>query len=94
MAVGSGRGIEVRSPGADHMWLFAESPSRVLACVADGHHDDVVRAAASAGVATASLGRVSGDRLVVEGLLDVGVEEATAAWRGRLPDALGAGTMA
>jgi hypothetical protein len=74
--------------------LFAESASRVVACVINGHADDVVRAAQSAGVAGRTLGRVTGDRLVVEGVLDVGVDAATAAWRGRLPASLGVGTSA
>jgi phosphoribosylformylglycinamidine synthase subunit PurL len=29
---------------------------------------------------------------VVKGLVDLGVDEVTAAWRDRLPDALGHGT--
>ena len=58
-------------------WLFAESASRVVACVTNGHADDVVRAAQSAGVRAATLGRVGGDRLVVSGLLDVSVDDAT-----------------
>jgi phosphoribosylformylglycinamidine synthase subunit PurL len=92
MAVRSGKGFEVRSKGADHAWLFAESASRVVACVANGHGDDVIRAAQSAGVTATRLGRSGGDRLVVEGLLEVSVVDATAAWQDRLPDALGAGT--
>jgi phosphoribosylformylglycinamidine synthase II len=94
MAVRSGRGFVVRASGTDHGWLFAESPSRIVACVSNGHRDDVVRAAQSAGVTARVLGRVTADRLVVEGLLDVSVGDATAAWRGRLPGSLGAGTMA
>jgi phosphoribosylformylglycinamidine synthase len=93
MAVRSGRGFLVRATGADHGWLFAETPGRVVVCVTNGHRDDVVRAAQSAGVVATTLGRAGGDRLVVEGLLDVGVDEATAAWRGRLPDTLGAATQ-
>ena len=38
------------------------------------------------------LGAAMGDRIVVKDLLDVGLAEATAAWRDRLPGALGAGT--
>ncbi|MGK2947056.1 MAG: phosphoribosylformylglycinamidine synthase subunit PurL [Acidimicrobiales bacterium] len=92
MAVRSGKGFDVRGKHLDHTWLFAESPSRVVACVTNGHGDDVIRAAQSAGVTATRLGRAGGDRLVVEGLLDVGVADATAAWHDRLPDALGAGT--
>jgi phosphoribosylformylglycinamidine synthase len=89
MAVRSAKGFVVDVRGADAGWLFSESPSRVVACVSRGHADDVVRAAQSAGVAVSRLGAVGGERLVVEGLLDVGLDEASAAWRDRLPDALG-----
>ncbi|MEO6318254.1 MAG: phosphoribosylformylglycinamidine synthase subunit PurL [Acidimicrobiales bacterium] len=92
MAVGSGKGFQVRPKVPEHGWLFAESASRVVACVARGHGDDVVRAAQAAGVPAARLGHVVGDRLVVEGMVDVSVADATVAWRGRLPDALGAGS--
>jgi hypothetical protein len=36
------------------------------------------------------LGQACGDRLVIAGLVDVDLEEATARWRGVLPEALGA----
>jgi hypothetical protein len=39
-------------------------------------------------VAFRVLGEAGGDRVVVEGLVDVGVREATEAWRGRLPSLL------
>ena len=43
---------------------------------------------ADAGVGFRVLGTAGGDRLVVDGLVDLGLAEATAAWRGRLPDLL------
>jgi phosphoribosylformylglycinamidine synthase II len=92
MAVRSGLGFEVAVEGADHAWLFAESASRVVACVAPDGVADVLAAAEAAGVPAQRIGAVAGDRLLVEGLLDVPVAEATAAWKGRLPEALGAGT--
>jgi phosphoribosylformylglycinamidine synthase len=92
MAVRGGKGFSVGAKGADHAWLFAESPSRVVACVSPGHADDVVRAGQSAGVEVARLGTAGGDRLVVDGLLDVSLADAVSAWRDRLPDALGAGS--
>jgi phosphoribosylformylglycinamidine synthase len=92
MAVRSGTGFRVSVTGADHAWLFAESASRVVACVGNGHPDEVVRAAQAAGVPAARIGRAGGDRLVVEGLFDVALADAVAAWQGRLPDALGSGT--
>jgi hypothetical protein len=46
----------------------------------------------AAGVAATLLGQAGGDRLVVDGLLDVALEAAVTAWSERLPSALGHGT--
>jgi phosphoribosylformylglycinamidine synthase len=92
MAVRSGVGFDVSFTGADHAWLFAESASRVVVCTRNGHADEVVRAAQASGVPAARIGSAGGDRLVVKGLLDVALADAVAAWRGRLPDALGSGS--
>jgi len=51
------------------------------------HHRHV-----EAGIEGVLLGKAGGDRLIVEGQLDVGLDDAIAAWRDRIPDALGAGT--
>ena len=69
--------------------LFGESPSRVLAVVAPDRLDAVGRRAEQAGVALRALGRAGGDRLVVDGLLDVGVADIARAWRDHLPAAFG-----
>jgi phosphoribosylformylglycinamidine synthase II len=91
MAVRSGRGFRVSTNGADHSWLFAESASRVVVCVTSGAADHVIRAAQSAHVPVTTLGRAGGDRLVVDGLLDVSVTDAVRAWKSHLPDAMEAG---
>jgi phosphoribosylformylglycinamidine synthase len=93
MAASSGTGFVVEAPDADHEWLFAESPSRVVACVGSEGVDDVLRAAEAAGVQVTRLGVAGGDRLVVRGLVDVSLAQATDAWRGRLPGAIGAGAV-
>ena len=93
MAVASGCGFEIEADQADHAWLFAESPSRVLACVADDHLAEVVAAAASAGVPATRLGTAGGGHLLVSGVLEVPLAVATEAWRGRLPTAIGAGAV-
>jgi hypothetical protein len=67
-----------------HMELFGEGPSRVVACVAPDVERAVAARAAEAGVATRRLGLAGGDRLVVEGLLDVSLADATARYRGLL----------
>jgi phosphoribosylformylglycinamidine synthase len=92
MAVRSGVGFQVARV-ADHAELFAESPSRAVACVAPEQLTAVLNVCEQAGVPTARIGVASGDRLTVKGLLDVGLAEATAAWRDRLPHALGSGTI-
>jgi len=82
MAVRSGIGLRVAGV-ADHHELFTEAPSRVVVCTTD--RAGLISRAAGAGVPFRVLGQAGGDRVVVEGLVDVGVGEATEAWRGRLP---------
>jgi len=52
----------------------------------------VQRRAAAAGVAAVTVGDAGGDRLTVEGQVDVPLADAVAAWKGRLPELLGHGT--
>jgi phosphoribosylformylglycinamidine synthase len=93
MAARSGVGFEVTPPaGSGHGWLFAESPSRVVVCVARNRVDDVHRAAARAGVAVEQIGAAGGGRLLVNGLLDVSLADASATYRDVLPLAFAAGT--
>ena len=89
MAVASGVGFDVTGV-TDHRGLFSEAPSRVVACVAPDREADVVARAEAAGVPVRALGTAGGDRLVVAGLVDLGLDEAIATWRNRLPDALDA----
>jgi len=88
MAVSSGVGFAVEGV-ADHAGLFGEEPSRVLFSVPGPALADVERRVHSAGVGWERIGVAGGDRLVVAGLVDVGLAEAEAAWRGALPSALG-----
>jgi phosphoribosylformylglycinamidine synthase subunit PurL len=85
-AVRSGIGCVVDAV-ADHAELFAESPSRVVLCTSDP--DEVVVAAAAVGVPARVVGYAGGNRIVVEGLVDLALDAATTAWRRTLPDALG-----
>ncbi|MDP9442599.1 MAG: phosphoribosylformylglycinamidine synthase subunit PurL, partial [Actinomycetota bacterium] len=70
MAVRSGVGFHLAGISG-HGELFSEAPSRVVVCVAPAGVASVVRRAESAGVAVRELGECGGDRLVVEGLVDV-----------------------
>ncbi|MCU4182964.1 phosphoribosylformylglycinamidine synthase subunit PurL [Acidiferrimicrobium sp. IK] len=97
MAVAGRTGCQV-SGIADHVALFGEGPSRVLVALpaseASGGAQilaDLVARADAAGLAVVELGAAGGDRIVVEGLLDVSVEEAGFASTSVLDDALGLG---
>jgi len=92
MAVRSSLGFTVQGV-AGHVELFSESPSRVVVCVeGQAGGEAVLQRAAAAGVPATMLGTVGGDRLVVDGLFELGLAQAVAAWRGAIPDALLAGT--
>ncbi len=91
MAVASGVGFSVARV-ADHRALFAEGPSRVVVVVAPEVLANVVAMAEHAGVAAVRLGLATGERLVVKGLVDVALADATTEWRDRLPLALGSGS--
>jgi len=85
MALGSGIGFEV-SGIADHRALFSEAPSRVVVATADP--EVLLARAGEAGVPARVIGVARGDRMVVEGLFDVALEDARAVWLHRLPGAL------
>jgi phosphoribosylformylglycinamidine synthase len=85
LAVRSGIGLQVAGI-ADHHELFTEAPSRVVVCTT--RRNELISRAAEAGVGFRVLGTAGGRRLVVDGLVDVGVDEVTDAWRGRLPSLL------
>ena len=90
MAVSSGVGFEVQGvPSAAH--LFSEAPSRAVLTAPIAQVELVCRAAEQAGVPAVVLGRAGGDRLVVDGLVDLTLAEATEAWWSKLPAALGTG---
>ena len=72
----------------DHAQLFSEAPSRVVACALPEHAPEVLRRAADVGVPASLLGGSGGDRLVVEGLVDLGLAEARARWQAALPGAV------
>jgi phosphoribosylformylglycinamidine synthase subunit PurL len=87
MALASGTGFVVAAVDG-HGELFSEAPSRVVVCVDAGRVDGVVRRAEAARVPVLDLGRAGGERLVVEGLVDLDLAVATRAWHVRLPSAL------
>ena len=79
---------------ADHecppaAWCFGESASRVVVTTDSQHLDEVLVRAADAGVAARDAGMTGGSRLIVSGVLDVALDDATRAWRGAIPALVG-----
>jgi phosphoribosylformylglycinamidine synthase len=96
MAFGSGIGFHV-APEADvaaAAWCFSESANRVVASVDPRPLPHILRRAEEAGVHAVDLGAAGGDRLVVDGVIDVGLADAERVWREAIPNALGAAATA
>jgi phosphoribosylformylglycinamidine synthase len=87
MAVHSQTGVVVRGITTAGE-LFSESPSRVVVCAADPER--IAARARAAGVTVTELGIAEGDRLVVEGLVDVALVDLVHAWRSTMPERLAA----
>jgi phosphoribosylformylglycinamidine (FGAM) synthase-like enzyme len=92
MAFGGGVGFTVACEGGmpAAAWCFSESASRVVVSVDARPLPRVLRRAADAGIHAVDLGAAGGDRLVVEGAVDVALADAERAWRDAIPNALGA----
>jgi phosphoribosylformylglycinamidine synthase subunit PurL len=91
-AIGSGNGFAV-GLGTDlpaHVALFSESASRVVVSVEPADEDALLGLAADHGVPAARVGETGGPRALVEGLIDVPVDELIDAWEDSLPSLLGA----
>jgi len=72
-----------------HVALFSESASRAVVSVDAADEESLVRLAAEHGVPIARLGETGGPRALVEGLLDVPVDELREAWETAIPRLLG-----
>ncbi|MBM3671473.1 MAG: phosphoribosylformylglycinamidine synthase subunit PurL [Actinobacteria bacterium] len=79
---------DVALPAA--VWSFSESANRVLVSVDARPLPQVLKRAEDAGVLAVDLGVADGDRLIVEGAIDVPLADAERAWRDAIPTALGA----
>jgi phosphoribosylformylglycinamidine synthase len=96
MAFGSGVGFTV-TPADDiprAAWCFSESANRVIVSVDARPLPDVLRRAAAAGVPAVDLGTAGGDRLVIDGAVDVPLADGERVWHDAIPDALGTGVAA
>ena len=86
-------GIGARLSDVDADALFAESAGRVLVCATSRGRSEIRRRCLDAGVPLAELGEAGGDRLVVDGLVDVAVVDVVSTYRDRLPNAMAAGAL-
>lgn len=68
--------------------LFGEAPSRVVVSVPQGKQAEAEQALRASGVPFARLGQVGGERLVVDGALDIPVSELEATWERTIPAAM------
>lgn len=92
MAVASSLGFVVN--GIDsHGELFSESAGRAVISVSKANRGAVTELLDAGGVDWKNLGRAAGDRLVVEGQLDISLDVAKGQWAGTLAEALGSGTV-
>jgi phosphoribosylformylglycinamidine synthase len=87
MAFAGGVGFRVSGVNG-HAELFSEAPSRVVVCALPDAAPEVLRRAREAGVPASLLGGSGGDRLMVEGLVDLDLGAVDTRWRSSLPEAL------
>jgi phosphoribosylformylglycinamidine synthase len=90
-AIVGGHGFAVALAGdlPSHVALFSESASRAIVSVDPADEEALVRLAAEHGVPLARLGETGGPRALVEGLLDIPVDELREAWETAIPRLLG-----
>jgi phosphoribosylformylglycinamidine synthase subunit PurL len=68
--------------------LFGEAPSRVVVTVSEEQSAAARQRLEAAGIPVAELGDVRGDRLIINGTLDVPVDLLEATWERTIPEAV------
>ncbi|MGA9159640.1 MAG: phosphoribosylformylglycinamidine synthase subunit PurL [Actinomycetota bacterium] len=89
-AIGGGTGFAVGLPGdlPPHVALFSESASRVVVSVDPSRAVELEDLAGTLGVPLSRLGETGGPRIAVDGVLDLALDEATAAYEEAIPKLL------
>ncbi|MEA2550719.1 MAG: phosphoribosylformylglycinamidine synthase subunit PurL, partial [Actinomycetota bacterium] len=91
-AIEGGHGFAVTLAGADlppHVAMFSESASRAVVSVDPENEARLQELAASHGLALTRLGETGGPRAVIEGMIDVTVDEMSELYESVLPSLLG-----
>jgi phosphoribosylformylglycinamidine synthase len=84
-----GVGCQVQLPGDPFTWLFSESAARAVVAVRSGAEAAFDRLCAAHDVPGEIIGRVGGDRLVVEGCFAIPLAELAAVHTAALPALFG-----
>ena len=86
-AIAGETGFAVSIPGdhPEHVGLFSESASRALVSVAPERATELEDLAGALRVPLAHIGETGGPRIVVDGVLELTVEEAIAAYEDAIP---------
>jgi phosphoribosylformylglycinamidine synthase len=92
MAIAGGCGFAITpEPGIPiAAWCFGESTSRVVVGVEPQRLDELLLRARDAGVPARDCGMTGGSRVVIDGVCDLTLDAATAAWRDAIPSRVGA----
>jgi phosphoribosylformylglycinamidine synthase len=97
-AVAGGVGFTVSLPSGPELGpaaaLFSESASRAVVAPRPGRDQDVEARATAHGVPLLRLGFTGGDRLRVEGAIDVALSDAIVVYEGAIPAAMAAERLA
>ncbi len=86
-----GLGADITVPWHDIRYdavLFGESQSRIVVCVAKEDVGKFMSISGRYGIMPIVLGRVTGRRLRINGLVDVAVDECKKAWKGTIEEYL------
>ncbi|HEX6845246.1 MAG TPA: AIR synthase-related protein, partial [Actinomycetota bacterium] len=90
-AIGGGHGFwaAIHSDLPPHVALFSESASRAVVTVASDDEERFGALADAHGVPAMRIGETGGPRAVIEGLIDIPVEELADVWANAIPRLLG-----
>jgi phosphoribosylformylglycinamidine synthase II len=90
-AIGAGHGFAVALPDTmpPHVALFGESSARAVVSIEPADEERFLALAAEHAVPLSRLGETGGPRAMVDGMVDVPVEELADAYEGAIPRLLG-----
>jgi phosphoribosylformylglycinamidine synthase II len=78
---------------SSHRELFSEAPSRIVVAVSPESMGQVIESAEYWGLDVERLGLATGSDLFIKGLVEIPLAGAKRAWKDRIPEALGSGTV-